>query len=390
MSNHLAIAAATATLAARLRIALGDGVEVTHNRPDGKEDAKPPDHGVNIFLYHVKPSAAFRSFDLPTRNAAGNLTARPTFGIELNYLLSFHGDDSKLEPQRYMGKALTALHTDPQPTGAQIQSATNEFALTFSESGMGSSNLHEQVESVRFTPMNLTLEERSQIWSVLVQTPYVLSACYQASVILLEADAVPGPVMPVLERNIVISPVGHPVINSAETSSVQFGQGTLVLLGQNLSGEGLTVLIGEKGTSVLVPGSTAERALVTPGPTVRAGKQEVWFEKVSPFAGIHPVSRSNSVHVTVQPTLTNVAITSTHLTADIQPPVHAGQVVTLYLAQTDAVPGQDPMNARITLAAPPVPPNKLSFELAGVSTASYHVRVSVDESFADGGVQVVT
>lgn len=385
MSNHLSIAAATATLAARLRIALGDGVEVKHNRPDGKEDAKPPDHGVNIFLYHVKPSAAFRSFDLPTRNAAGTVTSRPTYGIELHYLLTFHGDDSKLEPQRYMGKVLTALHTEPVPTGPQIESATDEFARTFTDSGMEASNLHEQIEAIRFTPMNLTLEETSQIWSVMVQTPYVLSACYQASVILLEADIERTTVLPVLERKIVVSPTGAPVISSAEVSSVQFGKGSLVLLGQNLGGEGLSVVISG-ALSDLVSGSTSERALVKPGAEVRAGKQEVWFESASPFTGNHPSNRSNSVDVTVHPCLTHVAVAGSRLTLEIEPNVHPGQVITLVLTQVDAVAGEDPLHARIKHPDPEVPLSKLEFRLDDVRSASYNVRISVDESQADGGV----
>src|SRR5687767_7795680 len=116
MSNYLAVAATTATLAKVLRDALGSGVAVTHNRPDGKDDAKPAEHGVNIFLYLVKPSPAFRSFDLPTRNGSGGLVARPTYGIELSYLLTFHGDDSMLEPHRYLGRTLATLHANPEPT----------------------------------------------------------------------------------------------------------------------------------------------------------------------------------------------------------------------------------------------------------------------------------
>ena len=53
---------------------------------------------------------------------------------------------------------------------------------------LAGSNLHEAVEQVRFSPLSLSLEDQSKLWSVFFQTPHAVSVAYQASVVLIESD----------------------------------------------------------------------------------------------------------------------------------------------------------------------------------------------------------
>src|SRR5690348_9540501 len=104
MSNALAIATVTAMLRSVLRNALTginvSGADVTSLRPDAPNLPNP---GVNIFLYRVAPNPFFRTADLPTRRADGALLRRPQAALDLDYLLTFYGDDNVEEPQRLLG-----------------------------------------------------------------------------------------------------------------------------------------------------------------------------------------------------------------------------------------------------------------------------------------------
>ena len=74
------------------------------------------------------------------------------------------------------------------------------------------SDLAEQVDLVRFTPLPLSLEELSKLWSTFFQAPYRLSVTYQASVVLLDGDLTPQPALPVLTRGIDAAALNIPVV----------------------------------------------------------------------------------------------------------------------------------------------------------------------------------
>lgn len=193
MSNHLAIATVTAALMRYLQSVVGAAVGnavVTAVRPDGPNSGAPAT-GVNIFLYQATPNAAWRNQDLPTRRPDGSLAQRPQIALDLHYLLTFYGDEALLEPQRILGSTVAALHARPVLTREEIRSAV--AALPF----LSGSDLADEIETVKFTPQPLTLEELSKLWSVLFQTPYVLSMAYDASVVLIAADGQPSMAQPV-------------------------------------------------------------------------------------------------------------------------------------------------------------------------------------------------
>ncbi len=65
---------------------------------------------------------------------------------------------------------------------------------------MGSSNLVDAIEQVKFTQQALTLEELSRIWSIFYQVPYTLSVAYKATVVILESEEPALAAKPVLQR----------------------------------------------------------------------------------------------------------------------------------------------------------------------------------------------
>lgn len=194
MSNALAIATVTRTLAQIVRTAVQSvvpGSDVLTVRPDAAALDQPR---ARLFLYQVSPSAFLRNNDLPTRAANGSLTNRPTAALDLHYLLAFYGNETELEPQRMLGAAVRDIHAQPVLLRQMIQDAI--AAAPF----LALSNLTDAVEQIKFTPLSLSLEELSKLWSVFFQAPYALSVAYQGTVVLIESEENAPGALPVLRR----------------------------------------------------------------------------------------------------------------------------------------------------------------------------------------------
>ncbi|WP_456429130.1 Pvc16 family protein [Rhodocaloribacter sp.] len=216
MSNFLAIATATATLQQLLLESLGvdvPGALATTLRPDNARLSAAGNYGVNIYLYQAAPNAAWRNADLPTRDASGRLSRRPKMALDLHYLLTFYGDEENLQPQRILGSVARTLHARPVLTRAMIQSAIDAAVSVDPGHFLADSDLAGEIERVKFTPIPLSLEELSKLWSVFFQTPYALSMAYLGTVVMIEAEETPSLALPVQTPVIEVAPAlpGPPV-----------------------------------------------------------------------------------------------------------------------------------------------------------------------------------
>ncbi len=223
MSNFLAIATVTATLRRALQTSVQTdvtGANATTLRPDDPA-LNGAASGVNIFLYQVIPNAAQRNADLPLRNAAGQLVQRPQIGLDLHYLLTCHGSEANLEPQRILGSVMRTLHARPIVTRQMIQDTLADPNFSF----LTASDLGNEIETVKFNPLGLSLEELSKLWSVFFETPYRLSVAYQASVVLIELAETPRAILPVQTRSIFVAPslegATTPIITPDELPALQ-------------------------------------------------------------------------------------------------------------------------------------------------------------------------
>ena len=251
MSNSQAIAAATATL----QYILLKGVTADSDLNDTSVTALPLDKArspqnnanqLNIFLYQILPSAAWRNSMMPRRTQPGETAISP-LPLSLYYLLTAFGrDNDAAQPygHQLMGKAMSVLYDNAVLSAEEIRAATSAILPT--------SDLDQQIERVRITLQPLSVEEISKLWTGFA-TQYRLSAAYEVSVALIESTRAAQTPLPVLTRGQadhgvtsqpnLFSP--FPTLEGLTPpngqTSVRLGE-ALTLTGINLSGSNIGVV----------------------------------------------------------------------------------------------------------------------------------------------------
>ena len=328
MSNFLAIATVTASLADLLRRAVQEdvpGAEVKIERPEDLENglAQPT---VNLYLFQTTLNGAFRCADLPTRNSEGQVVQRPQAALDLHYLLTFFGDENQLEPQRLLGSVVRTLHAHPVLTHNDIVGAIAAVTGGNPDHFLNNSNLAEQTERVKFSPIVLNLEELSKLWSVFFQTAYRLSIAYQASVVLIEGKETPRAGLPVLERNVPgkdMPPAIDKILSQKDLQSDPrenqpiVADDILVLAGQRLRRDHTFVrfntrmIPADKFVEFNATQIKIKLDAVTLGDQLQTGRHSVQVVHALQFivnGELHNVLESNSVFFTLRPELASVEV----------------------------------------------------------------------------------
>lgn len=189
MSDAYAIAAVTDTLRAILQPVVSEMV------PGAQVVARPVDElrneqgrMLNVFLYQTGISAALRNDD--TFGVRAGEVGHPALPLVLHYLLTPHVPDdnnSEVIGHQMLGAAMGALHDHPVLSSMDIAGAAPY------------SDLDQQVERVRITPAAMALEEISKLWTAF-QSPYRISAAYEARVVLVDSRRPVRTALPVLRR----------------------------------------------------------------------------------------------------------------------------------------------------------------------------------------------
>jgi hypothetical protein len=405
LSNALAIATVTQTLVNRVTASLAgslvNGPQVSTLRPDDASlQGAETTPRVNIFLYQVTPNPAFRNADLPTRRPDGSQIQRPQLGLDLHYLFTFYGNDSALEHQRLLGAVARYLHAYPILRRSDIEAV--ESMTDSSNVAYLASQLSEQTELVRVTPINFSLDDMSKLWAAFPQTDFVLSTVYMASVVLIETDDVPpGPALPVLKRRVQVIPFSLSSINSVVPQSVVLAASpptSIDLIGQGLNTDN-TVAFMTPGNSDLIlaavgAGATPQLVPVTLPAGLRPGVNSVQLmQTVASPLGSPPassvLSTSNSMTFVVLPAIVSLSPASPPgtLQAVVFPTVGPNQQVSLVLNQQGG-------SLAYTLPADPHPTETDTFSFSTVfpnqtvvpggtsvvPSGTYLARVQVDSA----------
>jgi hypothetical protein len=403
MSNARAIAAVTATLRSLLekQVPIVDaglnGLKVT-NGPLDLARKNIDVAQINLFLYQTVVNAALSNQDLPLQTRPGE-TAPPPLALNLHFLLTAFGageTDNDALSHRVLGGAMIVLHSHPLLGREEIKGALTD------------NDLHRQIERVRITPLPLGVEELSKLWTIF-QTPYRLSAAYEATVVLIDSRRSSPAPLPVLkrgdsDRGPIATGQLAPLLSAIELPrgqpAVRLGE-EVRLAGEHLGGGERAQIFNpnlDEGIGLAAAGLDDNGALKIPIPDPSATPGAIsdlcpGFYTIAVqrevAAGVPPVS-SNALSLGLAPTvtLTSVAKTQTtvgavtsftiQLTLECVPRIREGQRVRLIFGDQQVAPAP--------FANPPAPtaPTVLSFEIKNVAvpaagqTDSYVVRLRVD------------
>lgn len=277
MSNYLAIATVTATLQKTLQRTVQidvEGARVTTTRPENSGGT--PETGISLYLYHIKRNTALGNADMPPRQRKGELVKRNQLPLDLYYLLSCYGNDVELEPQRLLGSAMRTLEDRGILSPEMIRETASDPSYPF----LANSNLAEQMEMVRAEFVPISTDELSKVWSVFLQTPYVLSVIYKITVVVLEGEDPATISLPIRDRRVSgwifgKQPVIDSVISAEGRDRPIFANSVLAIRGKMLANALALIRVG--GVEVAPP--TIQETEITvplslvPSDVLRAGVQ---------------------------------------------------------------------------------------------------------------------
>ncbi len=211
MSGPLAIAAVTAVLKDLLNNGLLDhdlsslgSFSVTALPPDRITTGQTEPNQLNLFLYQVTPNAGWRNEGLPSRDGNGARLTNPPLALDLHYLLTAYGSQD-FNAEILLGYAMQLLHETPMLSRAQLRTVlggTSPVDGTIVPSIFGNLSavdLADQVELVKITPVTLSTEDLSKMWTAM-QARYRPAMGYVVSVVLIQATTPLRTVLPVLKR----------------------------------------------------------------------------------------------------------------------------------------------------------------------------------------------
>jgi len=384
MSNHLAIAAVTSTLRNLLESGItGKDADVLDaDLSDTKITAQPPDKAraadaannqINLFLYHVVASAAWRNTDMPRRAPAGE-RGIPPLGLNLYYLISVYGrgpTNTEIFAHRLLGRAMNILNDHPLLAAPDIQAA------------LLNNDLAGQLERVRIALQPLSLEELSKLWTGF-QTQFRLSAAYEVAVVLIESGRVAPTPLPVLARTVAAQadilppfPVVESVTPPNQQPAARLGD-TVTIAGRRLDGDAVSAHFRHMRQSVPIPLAPSAR-------TDTAVTVVIPNDPINWSSGLYAVSlaitRAGREAVTSE-----VAMSLAPRILNLNPNPAArdakGAVALTVSSSPQVLPEQPAallVGDRIVAAQPTaVPASTLTFSLADATAGTFYVRLRVD------------
>jgi len=213
MSSPLAIAAVTAAL----KDLLNDGLlnhdlssvgsfSVTALPPDRVSTGQNEPNQLNLFLYQVTPNLGWRNAGLPSRDGNGVRLSAAPLALDLHYLLTAYGSQD-LNSEILLGYAMQLLHETPVLTRAQLRNVLGAPSpvnglidpLPSPFGPLSAIDLADQIELIKITPVFLSTEDLSKMWTAM-QARYRPTMAYMASVVLIQVANSGKAAAPVLKR----------------------------------------------------------------------------------------------------------------------------------------------------------------------------------------------
>ena len=194
MSSALALASVTYVLKDLLNNYLIDNDVSGSIQENVNVTTLPPDridiiHGqtqLNLYLYRITYNQGWRNFDLHSRYNEKERFSNPPLSLDLHYFLTCYGI-KELHTEILLGYGMQFLHETPVLDKKVIRRSLAPAADNSADlPDLSTSELAEQIESIKITPENLSTEEISNLW-IAFGSKYRPTVSYQVSVVLIES-----------------------------------------------------------------------------------------------------------------------------------------------------------------------------------------------------------
>lgn len=206
------------------------GLEHTILPLDRVRHKHPQANVINVFLYRVHASAAYKNL---------TFSGRTPLALNLEYLITAYGEEDRDEVGHFLlGQAMRVLHDHAVIARSDLRAA------------LQAARVQDQLENLRITLQDFPVEELSKLWTAF-QTHYRISASYLVTVLLIDSKVpVPSP-LPVLKRGEAdtgwdAQAGAPPELDGATPASgfkaVRVGE-SLIVSGANLDTTGLSAVV---------------------------------------------------------------------------------------------------------------------------------------------------
>jgi hypothetical protein len=411
MSSPLAIAAVTAAL----KDLLNDGLlnhdlssigsfSVSASPPDRITTGPQEPNQLNLFLYQVSPNLGWRNTGLPSRDSNGASLGGEPLALDLHYILSAYGSQD-FNAEILLGYAMQLMHDTPVLTRDRLRvvlgapSPVDGAMLPSPFGSLSAADLADQIELVKLTPVFLSSEELSKMWTAM-QARYRPTMAYLASVVLIQRTTGARVAPPVLTRGKDDSgpvAVGSPSPTlsgvrpaaSDQLPAMRLGDDLLVT-GNNFSGDATLTAVFENAKlklarEVTLAPATSPTSLTlhVPGITDDANAMHEWAVGFYTLAlkvarPNLPVWTTNGVPIALAPLINvsplNAAPGDIGVTLTCTPRLRPEQQaqVSLIFGTRQIAP------TLITTPADASQPTTLTFTVPGVTQGDYLVRLRVE------------
>jgi len=414
MSSALAIASVTYVLKDLLNNGLidqnvsgatGGNVSVISLPPDRIDITSGGQSQLGLYMYRVSYNTGWSNQSFPSRNPEGEMISNPPLSLNLHYLLTSYGVN-ELHSEILLGYGMQIMHEAPV---LDRQSIRRSLATSIASGGGGlpeefrvlaTSGLADQVQQIKITPENLSVEEISKLWTAF-GSKYRPTAAFQVSVVLIESKKSVKSALRVSKTNIYANPFIQPVIQKIKSQAAKnepiledqpiLAGHNLVLTGRQFLSDKVTVKTGGLEIHPDAENITDKQIIIAVPSQIAAGVksvQVIHYKLMGSPAFPHQGIESNVAAFVLRPEITGQPAyqpEEERISITVNPPLHENQRVILFMNELkDEQENQDPPRAYSFHLAPEilqnlvVPAETVTFSIKGVKPGTYLLRIQVD------------
>lgn len=391
---------------------VGD-VDVVTRAPEVLSAKSPDSVTINVYPWRLEPNASWRACRDPAYSTGGDRREDPWLALDVRYLVCGYGPDPDLD--RALGIALLALHETPRLSPTILEAASNGTFVDSSPLPQALRDLAAQPAPLKVTPVPMTTEALSQLWSMM-NAGLRSGMIYEVATLLVEYKAPRGAAPPVAEARLGVTLLRRPSITRMRFSPgppadpvwddrpVASPGDRILLLGSGLRGDVTELAVGRRVEPLAAADVREDRieaelpANLRPG-VVTVQVRQRWTKPsgvLAPLAtGTVPAETSNLLPAMIRPVLDDPAVTLAgreeddgvvSFTATAHFVVAVGRAQRAELLLTARAPDANGRFPSFVVESAPPPPgvpdasvSTRVFTIAGIPEGDYLVRVRVDD-----------